>query len=178
KGQHTDMNQTKGFEFLRLPSLPRIAGVLALTAAVSVTSGCLVIKDISQPRVDSSEVRQPREPVRFSMTTERDVDTAYVRLKRTFGFRTLDEIAPPGNNNRDWIVLDAGYHHRTTPGVHYSMRERRDINGESGIIQIDVDRDGSGSYLEVVYYSGGEHAFPLGDDFQQNVKAKIEDALR
>lgn len=163
-------------------SVPRTVCVLALTTITILSSGCVVINDYTKPPTSDAppqqNTKQPSEPVQFSMTAGVDVDTAYTRLKRTFGFRTLDEIAPEGDRRRDWIKLSKGYHHRMTPGVQYSMRERRDIDGENGIIQIDMDRDGTGTYLDVTYYAGGDHAFPAGQGFQQQVESLIREALR
>ena len=153
-------------------------------SAIAALSGCIVIEE-TRPTTSSSTttgtgVQNPSEDITFSLTTHRDVDTTYARLRREFNFPTLDERAPEGHRQRDWIKLDAGFHHRTQPGVTYSMRSREEHDGHNGIMQIDIDREGSGAYVEVLYHArdDDQHAFPTSDSFQSSLRERVQGALR
>lgn len=129
---------------------------------------------------DAGGTQEPSEDITFSLTTNRDIDTAYARIRREFDFPTLDERAPEGHRQREWIKLDAGFHHRTEPGVTYSMRNREEHDGHNGIMQVDIDREGSGAYVEVLYHArdGDEHAFPTSEDFKNSLRERVQNALR
>jgi hypothetical protein len=118
------------------------------------------------------------EKVRFTLTSEQDVDTAYARIKRAFGFQAPDERAPTADTQRAPPRQDAAYLYRAAPGIAYSMREKRQIDGHAGVIQIDIERAGSGSRLAVLYYAGGKNHFPRGEGFRRFIETKVRAALR
>ncbi|WP_018873969.1 MULTISPECIES: hypothetical protein [unclassified Thioalkalivibrio] len=164
-----------------------ITRTLLAGAAIAALSGCIVIEDI-RPTTSSSTttgtagngVQNPSEDITFSLTTQLDVDTTYARLRREFDFPTLDERAPKGHRQREWIKLDAGFHHRTQPGVTYSMRSSEAHDGHNGIMQIDIDREGSGAYVEVLYHArdNDQYSFPTSDSFQSSLRERVQGALR
>lgn len=126
----------------------------------------------------AAEAAEKAEKVRFTLTSEQDVDTAYARIKRAFGFQAPDERAPTADTQRAPPRQDAAYLYRMAPGVAYRMREKRPIDGHAGVIQIDIERAGSGSRLAVLYYAGGKDHFPRGEGFRRFIEAKVRAALR
>ena len=123
--------------------------------------------------------RETRVPMQtFEMITQRDVDTAYARIRRHFGFQTLVERAGRDERQQQWVALDRGYHHRATPGVQYSLRQPRvrHVEGYPDPLQIDIDREGQGARLQVQFY--GDTAPGGSDAFARHLRAEIAQALR
>lgn len=128
------------------------------------------------------------EKVRFTLISEQNVDAAYARIKQAFGFHPPNERTPTAGIPDAPPRPGAAYHYRIAPGVGYSMRERRQINRHTGVIQINIEHndgnDGgsngnsSGSRLTVLYNAGGKDGFPRGEGFRRLVEAKVREALR
>lgn len=105
-----------------------------------------------------------------------DVDTAYLRLKRYFGFTNIGQQAYPHPNFR----------HEALPGVSYWMRDgiQDDWRPEWGMEQQEVwmsarvEREGAGSRIELDYCIGGETGFIGGPGFQAKMKAWAERAVK
>jgi len=123
--------------------------------------------------------REAPDPMQtFEMTTQWDVDTAYARIRRHFGFQTLVERAGRDERQQQWVALDRGYHHRATPGVQYSLRQYRvrNVDGYQDPLQIDIDREGQGARLHVQFYAdtapGGSEAFA------HHLRSELAQALR
>lgn len=169
------------------------AGVLVFTAGCMSTvpdgmpyhiqeSGIQELKtdydDCYTSRGAPQAIGKVEEKLRFTLTSEQDVDTAYARLKRAFGFQAPAERAPPAGTPRESLQRGSAYHHRITPGATYSMRQRREIDGYTGVIQIDIEREDNGSRLAVRYLAGGEGGFPPGEGFRRFVETKVREALR
>jgi hypothetical protein len=115
---------------------------------------------------------------RFKMTTQWDVDTAYARIRRHFGFQTLVERAGPDERQQGWVALDGGYHHRATPGVQCSLRQYRvrNVDGYPDPLQIDIDREGQGSRLHLGLYADTAPGGP--EAFTHHLQAALAQALR
>lgn len=126
----------------------------------------------------AAQEAEKAEKVHFTLTSEQNVDAAYARIKRAFGFQAPDERAPAADTQRASPPQDVAYLYRMAPGVAYSMREKRQIDGHAGVIKIDIERDGSGSRLAILYYAGGKDHFPRGEGFRRLVEAKVRKALR
>jgi len=123
--------------------------------------------------------RETQDPMQtFEMTTQWDVDTAYARIRRHFGFQTLVERAGRDERQQQWVALDRGYHHRATPGVQYSLRQPRvrHLEGYPDPLQIDIDREGQGARLQVQFY--GDTAPGGPEAFARHLRAKIAQALQ
>lgn len=121
----------------------------------------------------------------FDITSSHDVDTAYLRIKREFGFLDNDERPRPqyegGFNSRgryETRLVDAIYHqtrmHRAEPGVRYQMREMLYLGDSRGLVRIDLEKDGPRSRVIVSYQIGGEAGFERDEKY---VRAAIEDRL-
>lgn len=139
----------------------------------------------SSDTVSQQTLRMPAEPtagdIQFSINSQRDVDTAYTRIKRHFGFQTLLERAGPDTRQQEWVALDRGFHHRVTPGLGSSMRQPgnylRHMNGYQSALQIEIDREGTGSRIHVMFYTNPP--VPGGPDaFRRHLEQKIAEALQ
>ena len=167
------------------------AGVLALA------SGCVGTNARVEPyRMRQSEIQELKtdygdccishgatqaggetEEVRFTLTSERDVDAAYARLKRAFGFRGDNRASAADTTTQ--APRPETDHGRAASGGGYSMRARRTVGGHPGMLQIDIERnEHGGSRLLVAYEAGGEGRFPAGEGFRRLLAAKIREALR
>ncbi|MCG5495530.1 hypothetical protein [Ectothiorhodospira variabilis] len=130
-------------------------------------------------RLQSRDV-QVEPDAQVSLNSERDVDTAYGRLKRHFGFQTLEERAGPDQRAQEWANLDRGFHHRVTPGVGSSMRQPgrhlRNVGDYTDPLQLEIDREGNGSRVHLLFYSdtapGGQ------DQYGRYLRQQVEAALR
>ncbi|MDN3519000.1 hypothetical protein QWY84_15385 [Aquisalimonas lutea] len=128
------------------------------------------------PRLAGAADEIAAEDVIIEMETDRDVDTTYTRLRDAFGYKVPDEVAAPGTTKRELLQLDVGYHHRTQPGVSYSMRQHVELDGYEYVMQVDIDKEGEGSRILVGYYTG-EDAFPATEAFRKRVKDSVRRAL-
>lgn len=115
-----------------------------------------------------------------------DVDTAYLRVKRYFGFNTPGErqAHPPYPTQAELTAF--GFRHETLPGVRYWMRDdvHVDWRPEWGMAQQEVwmsarvEREGAGSRIELDYCIGGETGFIGGPGFQAKLKAGAVRAVK
>ena len=123
--------------------------------------------------------REAPDPMQeFPMTTHWDVDTAYARIRRHFGFQTLVERSGGNAQIEPWIALDRGYHHRAAPGVQYSLRQPRvrNVEGYQDPLEIDIDREGQGARLHVKFYADTAPGGP--DAFARHLRSELAQALR
>ncbi|EAR20674.1 hypothetical protein [Nitrococcus mobilis] len=134
------------------------------------TKHCCTKRRTNQPVAETTAVR-------FTLTSEQDVATAYARIKQAFGFQTPDKPASASATSSSSPRQDATPRHRTTPRSGYSMQARSEIGGHTSMIEIAIDRNGSGSRLTILYDAGGEERFPPGEGFRRLVAAKIHAVL-
>ncbi len=125
--------------------------------------------------------REPNPMSGFQVAYPRDIDSTYVRLKKEFGFLSLDDL----NHNelyRDTAATNVVLHMRyeATPGVHYKMRnwvEHSYGNEEPyNTIQIELSKEGNDKVLIVVsYYSGNTHD---SQGYEASLLNRIKQALQ
>ncbi len=91
-----------------------------------------------------------------------DVDVAYVRYKRAFGFMTKNEIIRSrGVDPADaagWVSqMDNGYRHIVEPGVHYLMKEEVDLDTGYyiGWLSLELEKAGKNKTRVYVNYCVG-----------------------
>lgn len=94
-----------------------------------------------------------------------DVDTAYVRLKRYFGFHTPAE-AQKVYPWPDWLPY-SNYRHETLPGVRYAMSEAvvwpSAVYGRAKVwLTLDIERGGQGSLIRWSWCQGTDGWEKLG----------------
>ncbi len=104
-----------------------------------------------------------------------DVDTAYVRLKRHFGYPTLEERKRRSYGG--WI--DEGFRHETTPGARYWMKDevRTVVGGKPvvGWLSTEIEKDGDGSLIRLRYCVGGSEGFQAGPDFPKLFASQVRE---
>ncbi|MEW8139159.1 MAG: hypothetical protein AB2761_19010 [Candidatus Thiodiazotropha endolucinida] len=104
--------------------------------------------------------REPDPMSSFIFVYQKDIDTAYIRIKKEFGFLSLDDM----NNNpyvRDAVKSKSLLHIRyvAIPNVQYTMRNwiRHPYASEepSNTIEVDLAKEGQNKVrIQVSYYSG------------------------
>lgn len=134
------------------------------------TKDCCTKRRTNQPVAETTAVR-------FTLTSEQDVATAYARIKQAFGLQTPNKPASAATTSSTSPRQNVTSHHRTTPRSGYSMQARGEIGGHTSVIEIAIDRNGNGSRLTILYDAGGEDRFPPGEGFRRLVAAKIHAAL-
>ena len=125
--------------------------------------------------------------VKFDVAGPLDVDTAYVRIKREFGYKTRDETLlergiSPGSSvasRNQWF--DSGYRHEQQPGVRYLLSERvsQTVEGraERGWLTLEISKEGKGSHIDGEYCNGGTDGFSKNDALLGQLKGEIRTLL-
>ncbi len=120
---------------------------------------------------------EPEPMSAFEFTYPLDVDTAYLRIKREFGFLSREDLS------RKPIVLNYMeekrlFHLRyeATPGVHYKMRNfvAHPYGNEepSNTIEVELSKEGADQVsIRVAYYSGNTKD-PKG--YEISLKQRLE----
>lgn len=81
-----------------------------------------------------------------------DVDTAYLKIKREFGYQTDREIDQEWGSLASTKKQTFSYAYDATPGVFYQMRAHRDHNGAKAVIDSKIEKAGEGSSKVIVTY--------------------------
>lgn len=111
-----------------------------------------------------------RQEFQDELTSKRDIDTLYVRVKRELGFKTKEEAMkcnPNTNLNCRWVeaaVTEGGFLHEKTPGVYYRMA---DSFAKQGKYYMDVTLEKDGSHTRVIWKVRGSK------DFADEIKAEL-----
>ncbi|OOG28817.1 hypothetical protein B1C78_00285 [Thioalkalivibrio denitrificans] len=174
-----------------------IVTAIGVTGMVALLSGCVAtgasgkqyrigldgIREVPKEEAAASDAanehraKAPVSMLGFAVTTSLDVDTAYVRIRRHFGFQTFEERTR-GLLVPSLTTHDRGYHHRITPGVQYSLRQPgvENVAGYQDPLQIDIDREGQGTRLYVQFYA---HNAPGGPQaFERHLRSELTRALQ
>ena len=165
----------------------KIEVVFALALSLVISSGCETLQQIdatagewaremkAQPAARAEEPRHRRvltaktvgcQRVDQSLTVRGiDPDTAYLRIKRHFGYQTFEEANKtmyPG-----WLET-THFRHETLPGVRYSLAQ--DINWTSTVygrnnlwLDLDIERERSHTQLLWHYCINTDGWEKLGD---------------
>lgn len=109
-----------------------------------------------------------------TLTSKRDIDTLYVRIKRNIGFYTMEErlkCDPDMHQSCKWkkSVLADGYVHEKTPGVYYRMA---DFFGPEGKYYVDVTIEKDGKNSSVYWKVKGTK------EFAEKIKANILKSIK
>ena len=112
-----------------------------------------------------------------------DADTAYVRLKRYFGFHTQSE-AQKVYPYPEWLP-QTNYRHETLPGVRYAMSEEvvwpSATYGPHHVwLTLDIEREKRGSRLRWSWCEGADGWEKLGApaQVQRHLAQEIEQVAR
>jgi len=111
----------------------------------------------------SGAERVPRcEQVSGRLVVPVDPDTAYVRLKRYFGFNTPRE-AQRTYPNPDWLKYTQ-YRHETLPGVRYAMSESVVWPDVGRVwLNLEIEKEGRGSRIAWSHCRDADGWEKLGD---------------
>lgn len=109
-------------------------------------------------------------------TVKTDVDVAYIRMKKEFGFRTTDEIkAKYGDFAAGFKLKSDEFRYDVTPGVQYHMRMDIPHAGKSVVLDCVVEKVAPGkSNITLSYF------LPAGADaksYEASLKARVMKAL-
>lgn len=124
--------------------------------------------------------------VKFDLAGSVDIDTAYTRLKREFGYHSLDEmlramgVNPGTSRARSNVLLDSGYKHEAQPGVRYAMAEAVKpsfASEQEHFLTLELDKDGAGTRVYVKYCDGGVEGFKGGDAFERQLREEVRQRL-
>ncbi len=155
-------------------------GLLA-AATLLLVPGCQTLRDIDRAAARINEQLKARQLARrrsYQATARRcqvagdvirlagaDIDTAYVRLKRFFNYRSLNEYEPA---DRKWIKY-MGFRHETLPGVRYNLAQtvRWPTYGDALVwLHLILERDTGGVRIQWQHCAGAdgwEHLPPGAD---------------
>ncbi|HDX1003738.1 TPA: hypothetical protein RNW94_001492 [Pasteurella multocida] len=143
-------------------------------------SSCAELSEINSKVGDwagniNQSINSNRQVTEDSITSKRDIDTLYVRIKREIGFATKEE-AMKCNPNVDisckWkeaAITEGGYVHERTPGVYYRMAE---TFGNKGQYYVDVTLEKDGKGTQIFWKVRGSKSFAA------EIKADILKAIK
>lgn len=82
-----------------------------------------------------------------SATSNRDIDTLYVRIKREFSFDTRNEALAKNPSVPEWlrekVLTENGFAHETTPGSYYHMADQYTF----GHLSVVLEKEGKGTVV-------------------------------
>ncbi len=133
-------------------------------------------EDQTQSGTAQEETTQQTDPglnkychkrIKYHKDVPVDVDVAYVRYKRAFGYMTRNEIIRSrGHDPADaagWVSqMDNGYRHIVEPGVRYHMKEAVDLDTGYylGFLSLELEKAGKNkTRVYVNYCEGGTDGF-------------------
>lgn len=106
-----------------------------------------------------------------------NIDVAYVRLKKEFGYMTADErIArtPGASGDLNLIKRQGGFEYVAQPGVYYLMRDK---NGRTGkrVVQTELTTEGTNRYC--VSYGFANKGLANPSAYSSKLKARVFSAI-
>ena len=110
------------------------------------------------------------EKVSFTKDIPADVDLAYVRYKRVFGFKTKDEKTRAGN-----MWMDQGFLHVQEPTLHFHMQDTVYLNSvkSKGWLNLELEKSNNQTTrVYVKYCLGGYEGFTEKEEII--IKSNIE----
>lgn len=112
---------------------------------------------MSQTGTRAANIPEEEGIITFSVGTP--IDIAYLRVKKEFGFYTLEErakITPALNAEaKKWLAWNKGFQYDALPGVRYHLREYIDHshNGvQSKFIDAILENNGAGTDITFSYW--------------------------
>ena len=137
-------------------------------------------KTISRTPNDPTLNKYCHKRIKYHKDVPVDVDVAYIRYKRSFGFMTKDENIrsrglDPATAAKWTTMMDNGYRHVVEPGVRYHMKEQVDLDTGYyiGWLGLELEKAGSNkTRLYVNYCEGGEDGFD--SKYSKVIKKKVD----
>jgi hypothetical protein len=144
-----------------------LTNTLRGSSSSSETSGRMPTLYAAQPKTKKDTSKNYDIPV--------DVDTAAARLRRYYKFMTTEElnsVRNSKNSSRRWVASAMEEEHpvwAATPGSYYKMGNDW---GEEDHLEIEVEKNGSGSRLYITYSSPDPKH--LTEDFLSPLYVKVK----
>lgn len=125
------------------------------------------IPEVAQTQPDSTLNKFCHTRIKYYKDVPVQVDVAYVRYKRNFGFMTQDESnraqgLDPQMTNKFYLQMDNGFRHIVEPGVRYHMKDEIDLDTGYyiGWLSLELEKAGQNkTRVYVNYCEGGENGF-------------------
>lgn len=158
----------------------KLSKIVILTALSLSLAGCAELSALNQKVGEwagevNAVINADKLEFEESLTSKRDIDTLYVRIKRNIGFYTMEEMLkcdPDTNKICKWrksALSEGGYVHDKTPGVYYRMA---DSFGPEGKYYADVTIEKDGKNASVHWKVRGTQ------EFANKIKADILKAIK
>ena len=115
----------------------------------------------------------------FEIALNSDIDTAYNRIKREFGFKTRAERIKADPRVKGWLKVTLDFRYQSTPGVHYLMRgyKKHSYKNEESpnTIQVELFKGGKNKVDVVVSFYSGNTTDITG--YKQSIARRISKAV-
>lgn len=155
-----------------------------LVLALCVLSGCAELVEMNQKVADwaGEQIKKrdaDKQEFSDTFTSKRDVDTLYTRVKREFGFKTLEDALNCNTRTnincrwRETAITENGFLHEKTPGVYYKMRDsftNPNSNQIPFILEVTLAKEGKSTLIS--YKTRGNEAF--NNDVKQRLQKLIK----
>ncbi len=132
----------------------------------------------SDRRVVAQNIPYEEGRVRFSVRS--NIDRAYLKVKREFGFKTRTEMLGYESYKKENLDYDEGFRYEAMPGLSYHMRTHTShrYKGASLMHTIDIvlENNGSGTDVEITYWVQKPRSALR--DYGNSLKARVIKALR
>jgi len=157
--------------------------ILFRTLVFSITivlTGCFItVTPIKQQEVSTIHEERfgdhmPWREGRIQFNVEKDVDSVYPKVKREFGFLTLDEILRTRLGH--WKQYDMAYKHEAQPGSFYDLRKRGRHTYKSQLrghnISVLMEKNSKITDVRVMFWLKDPEINI--DDYAKSMKTRIE----
>ena len=131
-------------------------------------------------RKKAKEIKRAWRQDTLSWRTRVDVDTAYARVKRAFGYESRKEVLSQGEWGR-WAVQDGAFKYEATPGALYHMSRvvahtyKGDVYKEP--LRTDLEKDGKGTRVQIRYWVNPK-LVDSTDAYGASIKKRVVAALK
>lgn len=131
-------------------------------------------------QADSALNKYCHKRIKYHKDVPVQVDVAYIRYKRNFGYMTKDEHnraqgLNPEMTNKFYLQMDRGFRHIKEPGVHYHMKEEVDLDTGHNIGWLSLELENAGynkTRVFVNYCEGGENGFD--PQYSKVIRKKVD----
>ena len=150
------------------------AAAAGLAALATMTAAAVPAAHAQDPTTKPAASEKWR--IAPTIETNIDVDTAYVRIKREFGFNTLEErLATTPSVRYAQTLYNDGFMYSAEPSVRYLMRDRTGEQKTGRVIQVEISKNGSGAVVEFAFATAGLDSV---SDYEMQMRARISGAIQ
>ena len=119
--------------------------------------------------------------IKYKKDIPLEIDIAYIRYKRTFGFMTKNEQIrarglDPATASPLYTIMDNGFRHVVVPGVRYHMQESVDLDTGYYIGWLSLELEKAGREKTRVYVSYCESGIDgFEPKYSKTIRKKVEE---